>query len=159
MGYQMGEADEDGNFTAGRLATPQMDALSAVFNPLSAGYTLANPFVKTGVEQASARTFGGDPIAGATGFNSDLNDPRYEGAAFDESDTRLKHLARMTPQGNFIQKNFGQKANGDEEEISWQDALGFATGLGVYDVVAPKPWIDYESQDNSRDLSYLYEDR
>jgi hypothetical protein len=144
LGYQMSEPNEDGEFTAGRLATPQMDALSAVFNPLGAGYTLSNPFVKTAVEQASGRTFGGDAIAGAQGFNMDLNDPRYEDAEFDESDTRWKHFARMTPQGNFLQKGFGQKAGGDEEQISWQDAVGFATGLGVYDVQNVKPWVDYD---------------
>jgi len=144
-GYQIDEehdkSNAGGHTTSVRVATPQLDALTSLGDPLGQGATLLNPLIKWPVENALSQTIS-DNVPGNDGFNVDLG--RWN------SDERVRNLMGTTPQGAFLAKAYGDthydNGNVEENKISQNDFNSFVSGIGFYDTFLRDPNSPYASK-------------
>jgi hypothetical protein len=121
MAYPMGK-DQDNAMTYMNVATPQMDILKMLADPVGTTTGMMTPGLKVPLEQAT-----GHPL-----------DPEFSDMKFEGSYDRAQALARTTPFGSLMRNIITNNEPDQDSAVNEHGAmdeklLSFLTGLGFYE--------------------------
>lgn len=138
--YQMGDVDPEDEYADYlRIATPQIDGLNAIFNPLQQARTLMNPLAKAGLELGGNQNL--DPNMPFQILGGDYNEkigmsPLESLIEYGAKNINpvIGQLARQSRNGLLWEPlpNMGNAKEFDEDYSPGKAWASLATGLGFY---------------------------